>query len=111
MRKSWLFTILLLLAVVSCSNRKQVRKPEVFLDEQQMINVLADTYLIESQLNQIKVDGNDVSQFQVDYYTQLFEHYGITDSIFELNMNYYTHHPDILERIMDSVANRFAQTQ
>lgn len=76
-----------------------------------MIDVLADSYLIEAQLNQIKADGKDVSQLQMDYYAQLFEHYGITDSIFEQNMYYYSYHPAILERVMDSVVNRFAQAQ
>lgn len=111
MRKCWFLAFLLLLAMVSCSNRKQVRKPEVFLNEKQMIDVLADSYLIEAQLNQIKADGKDVSQLQMDYYAQLFEHYGITDSIFEQNMYYYSYHPAILERVMDSVVNRFAQAQ
>lgn len=111
MKKCWAFIILLVLAGVSCSNQNKVRKPEVFLEEQQMIDVLADAYLIEAQLNQMKLNGTDVSEQQVAYYEQLFEHYGITDSIFELNLKYYTHHPDILERIMDSVTNRFVSAQ
>ena len=40
------------------------------------------------------------------YYDQLFEHYGITDSIFSQNMQYYTERPEVLERIMDSVTQR-----
>ena len=110
MRKGWLFVVVLLLAGLSCS-RNQVRKPEVFLEEQQMIDVLADSYLIEAQLNQQKSESVDVTELQVEYYAQLFEHYGITDTIFEQNMYYYTHHPDILERIMDSVSNRFIRAQ
>ena len=111
MKKCWAFIILLVLAGVSCSNQNKVRKPEVFLEEQQMIDVLADAYLIEAQLNQQKSEGVDVTELQVEYYAQLFEHYGITDSIFEQNMYYYTHHPDILERMMDSVSNRFIKAQ
>lgn len=110
MRKCWFFAVVLLLAGLSCS-RDQVKKPEVFLDEQQMIDVLADSYLIEAQLNINKTKGIDVTEMQVEYYGQLFEHYGINDSIFEQNLYYYTHQPDILERIMDSLTNRFVSVQ
>lgn len=109
MRKCLLWGVLLL-ALASCANRS-VRKPEVFLDEPQMVDVLTDAYLIEAQLNQMKLDGQEVAGLQAAYYDQLFEHYGLTDSIFEQNMVYYTHHPDILERVMDSVTNRLVQAQ
>ena len=109
MRRCWVVVVLLLLAAMACSERDKVKKPKVFLEEPQMIDVMTDSYLIEAKLNQMKSEGTDVAQLQVSYYDQLFEHYGITDSIFEQNMYYYTHHPDILERILDSVNNRFAK--
>lgn len=75
-----------------------------------MIDILTDSYLLEAQLNQMKsVGSSDVSEYQKAYYAQLFEHYGITDTIFEENMTYYTHHPSTLERMMDSVANRLVR--
>ncbi len=101
----------LLLAFTACMNKEKVKKPEVFLSESQMVDVLADCYLIEAQLNQMKASGVTVDSLQVAYYDQLFGHYGITDSIFEENMNYYTHQPATLARVMDSVTNRFAQAQ
>jgi len=109
MRKNRLFAVVLLLAFAACSNR--IEKPSVFLDEPQMIDVMTDAYLIEAQLNVMKGEGKDISELQVLYYDQLFEHYGITDSIFELNLKYYTYYPEILERVMDSVTNRFASEQ
>ena len=98
-----------LLVLVSCTDRE--KRPEVFLDEPQMVDVLTDAYLIEAQLNLTKSDGVDVTDLQIAYYEQLFEHYGITDSVFEQNMAYYTRQPAVLERIMDSVTNRFARAQ
>ena len=109
MRRCWVVVVLLLLAAMACSERDKVKKPKVFLEEPQMIDVMTDSYLIEAKLNQMKSEGTDISSLQLAYYDQLFEHYGITDSIFEQKMYYYTHHPDILERIMDSVNNRFAK--
>ena len=107
MKKYALFLVLGLMAWVSCTDKE--KRPEVFLDEPQMIDVLTDAYLIEAKLNMRKSAGGEVSTLQVAFYEQLFEHYGITDSIFEQNMAYYTRQPAVLERIMDSVTNRFAQ--
>lgn len=96
-----------LLALSSCGDGD--KRPKVFIDEPQMIDVLTDAYLLEARLNLIKSAGGDVSERQVVFYNQLFEHYGINDTIFEENMAYYTRHPAILERMMDSVTNRFAK--
>ncbi len=109
MMKKYALLLVTAMLVLSCTDRE--KRPEVFLDEPQMIDVLADAYLIEAQLNLKKTAGVDVTDLQVAYYEQLFEHYGITDSIFEQNMAYYTRQPAILERVMDSVANRFARAQ
>lgn len=107
MKKYALFLVLGLMAWGACTERE--KRPEVFLDEPQMIDVLTDAYLIEAKLNMRKSAGGEVSSLQVAFYDQLFEHYGITDSIFEQNMAYYTRQPAVLERIMDSVTNRFAK--
>ena len=53
-----------------------------------------------------KIVPKDYIKISRDYYDQLFEHYGITDSIFEQNMRYYTERPEVLERIMDSTLQR-----
>ena len=110
--KSWVFWALLALVVLgSCSHRVKVPTPDPLLTEQEMIDVLADSYLIEAELNQLKVVGKDNTALQKAYYDQLFEHYGITDSIFSQNLRYYTYQLPVLERIMDSVNNRFERMQ
>lgn len=102
------FAIALLTA---CNHREKVKKPEVLLTEQQMIDVMTDSYLLEAKLNQKKSAGEDVSSLQRAYYDRMFDHYGITDSIFEANIYYYTHELQVMERIMDSVLNRFLTAQ
>ena len=102
---------LLLAGLCACGNKNKVAKPELFLDEQQMIDVMTDVYLVEAMLNVKKSQGLPMGALQNDYYEQVFSHYGITDSVFNANMRYYTHSPDVLERIMDSVMNRFVKAQ
>lgn len=110
--KRILFIVLSILCLLpSCNDKKQVREPEPLLTEQQMVDVMTDAYLIEAILNQKKTAGEEVSSLQQTYYDQLFEHYGITDSIFEANMNYYSQNLAVLERIMDSVTNRCIKAQ
>lgn len=111
MKRFLFLALLMLLALASCRDKNQVRVPDPLLTEQQMIDLMTDAYLIEAVLNQKKTTGLDVSQLQQTYYDQLFEHYGITDSIFEANMDYYSHDLATLERIMDSVTTRFTKAQ
>lgn len=106
MRKIWLAAIAVVVLLSACGSNK-VKKPDTFLTEQQMIEVLSDSYLIEAELNQRKTMGENVTKLQEAYYSQFFEHYGIDDTILEQNMAYYTRYPEILERIMDSVNQRF----
>ena len=111
MRKCCLFVFLLVLLLSACGEKQKVKPPKVLLTEVQMVDVLSDTYLIEAELNQMKSEGKVTGMLQNTYYEQLFAHYGITDSIFQENMNYYSYHLVELERIMDSVMNRFLKAQ
>lgn len=111
MRRCLLFLTFALALLVACDNEKKMKEPQPRLTEQQMIDVLTDSYLIEAMLNKKKSAGENVTSLQSAYYDQLMEHYGITDSIFDANMEYYSHDLVTLERIMDSVNNRFLNAQ
>ncbi len=99
-----LLALLLSVGCGACGNKQE--KPKHLLSEQQMVDVLTDAYLIEASLNVKKNSGEPVGSLETAYYDQLFEHYGITDTILEENMRYYTRYPAVLEGIMDSVAVR-----
>ena len=97
--------------------------PDRLLTEQEMITIMADVQVIEADINYQKQqererDPNDTTpvvpkdylKMSRFYYDQLFEHYGISDSIFSQNMKYYTERPEVLERIMDSVTQRLLKS-
>ena len=111
MKKTCIWVAALLMACSACGEKGSVKKPDVLLSEQQMIDVLADTYLIEGELNHRRTVGQDVSKLQNAYYRQLFEHYNITDTLFKQNLKYYSYHPEVLETIMDSVCSRLDKAQ
>lgn len=80
--------------------------PSHLLTEQEMIAIMYDVQILEADMNYRKSNGELIDDMPKEYYRQLFEHYGITDSIFAENMRYYTHDPAMMERIMDSVMER-----
>ena len=92
--------------------------PERLLTQEEMINIMTDVQIIEADINFQKNQMREAEEAPKDfrgmtqsYYDQLFEHYGVTDSIFSQNMRYYTGHPDQLEIIMDSVTQRLLRKQ
>ncbi|MCQ2301778.1 MAG: DUF4296 domain-containing protein [Bacteroidales bacterium] len=98
------------LSVLSCNRQKNVT-PDYVLSESQMIDIMTDVQIIEADINNRRTKGLGTDSISIIFYDQLFEHYGITDSIFDLNLKYYTYNPTVLENIMDSVTNRLLKAQ
>ena len=118
------FLSLLLILAIACGRKDEGIMPERLLDEQEMIAIMTDVQIIEADINYqksqeseqrpddtIKTIPKDYVKISRDYYSQLFEHYGITDSIFEQNLRYYTERPAVLEKILDSVVQRLTKEQ
>ena len=97
--------------LAACGQKDTIVPPETLLTEAQMIDILTDVQLLESDLNFRRSEGEDIQGRNNLYYEQLFEHYGITDSIFDDNLRYYTQKPAILEKITDSVYSRLVRVQ
>jgi hypothetical protein len=122
MKRRLSIIVLLFVLVTACGHKDKGFMPERLLTEQEMIDVMTDVQIIEADLNyqksrerelsdSIKIEPKDYVQLSKEYYNQLFEHYGITDSIFSQNIRYYTERPEALEHIMDSVMNRLSREQ
>jgi len=104
--------------VVSCGHKDKGFIPERLLTQEEMIDIMTDVQIIEADINYQKNKEREAEEAPKDYkgltqsyYDQLFEHYGITDTIFSQNLRYYTERPDQLEKIMDSVTQRFVRVQ
>ena len=118
------FLLICFVLVTACGRRDKGFMPEHLLSEQEMIAVMTDMQIIEADINYQKQQeheqeqANDTVVFRhkdfmkisKECYDQLFEHYGITDSIFTQNIRYYTERPAVLERIMDSVMQRLTSS-
>lgn len=109
---------MLFVLVTSCAHKDNGFMPERVLSEQEMIDIMTDVQIIEADINYMKTQEKETEGMPKDYrkltqsyYDQLFEHYGITDSLFSQNMRYYTERPAQLEKIMDSVFQRLTKVQ
>ena len=123
MKRLVLLSLIFVLAT-ACGRKDKGFMPERLLSEQEMITILTDVQIIEADINyqksqerdqesndSIKIIPKDYVKMSRNYYAQLFEHHGITDSIFNQNMRYYTRRPAELEKIMDSVTQRLTREQ
>ena len=99
-----------LLFFFSCDNKPNKAAPTVFLSEPQMVDVLTDVQIMEGIISYKKNVNEKTAYIKTIGFDTLFAHYGITDSIFKLNMDYYyTVEPQALARIVDSVEMRLTK--
>jgi len=121
MKRLVLLSLFFVLAT-ACGRKDKSFMPERLLNEKEMIDIMTDLQIIEADINyqkilereqqekdSVKIVPKDYISITREYYAQLFEHYGITDSIFSQNMRYYTERPAVLEKIMDSVVQRLTR--
>lgn len=98
--------------LISCGNKKnETTLPSVLLSEQQMVDIMTDVQIIENAINYRNGKSVKTTNLKTKGYNALFSHYGITDSIFMENLDYYNDNPEIMKRVMDSVIVYFQNKQ
>ena len=97
---------------MSCNGRQsEVTAPTVLLSETEMVDVISDVYIIENAINHRRGKGTKITNLNTKGFDAVFTHYGITDSIFSENIDYYNSNPIVMKRIMDSVHANFKNIQ
>lgn len=103
-----ILTLSVLLLLMSCGNKQtKVTAPNVLLSEPQMVEIMTDVYILENAINHRRGKSISTNNLKTKGYEALFEHYGITDSVFYENMDYYNDNPVVMKRVMDSVLVNF----
>ena len=93
---------------MSCDNKQtKVATPNVLLSEPQMVEIMTDVYVLENAINYRRGRNISTNNLKTKGYEALFSHYGITDSIFFENMDYYNDNPVLMKKVMDSVEVNF----
>ena len=102
----------MLLLLTSCNGRQsEVTAPTVLLSETEMVDVISDVYIIENAINHRRGKGTKITNLKTKGFDAVFTHYGINDSIFSENIDYYNSNPEVMKRIMDSVHANFKEIQ
>ena len=97
---------------MSCNDKQSdVTAPTVLLSESEMVDVMTDVYIIENAINYRRGKGTKITNLKTNGFDAVFTHYGINDSIFKKNVEYYNDSPVVMKRIMDSVNVRFSNIQ
>lgn len=106
MMRKILVIIVALFFLIGCGNQSEKALPSVLLTESQMVDVMADVQIMESVISYKRSVNGKTAYLRTRGFDTIFAHYGITDSIFKENYDYYLEDPLVMERIMDSVVAR-----
>jgi len=107
--KKLLITTIALSFLVGCVNQPKKVLPSVLLTEPQMVDVMTDVQIMESAISYKRSTNGKIEYLKTRGFDTVFSHYGITDSIFKENYDYYCEDPAVMQRIIDSVVVRLTE--
>ena len=101
-----IFALLTITILISgCNSKKQMmEKPDNLINRITLVNILADSYLIESTLQVSPNDSIRRDELARQYYKDLFDRYHITDEQFESSVSYYISEEKSAEKLLNDAA-------
>lgn len=85
-------------------------RPQPFLNQSQMRDLLCDIRLAEAHLYQTREKADEANRVMIDrsldVYVPIFRKYGINYRQYQAIENYYMHHPEKMEKIMRAAAEK-----
>ena len=101
-----LATIVAIVLVLSgCNDKKKVmKKPPHLINRITLVNILAESYLIESTLQMTIPDSISKDELARRYYKDLFDRYHITSEQFESSVAYYVSEEKSAEKLLSDAS-------
>lgn len=102
--------LFILIAVVmmvlsGCNDKKKVmKKPPHLINRITLVNILAESYLIESTLQMSVPDTIKKEELARRYYKDLFDRYKITNEQFESSVAYYVSEEKSAEKLLNDAS-------
>ena len=100
----------LFLFLFSCKP-KEVKIPVGILPKEQIVNILTDVHLAEAALTYKSAKSDSAMQLAVDYYNYIYQSRHVTKKQFDESLDFYTKHPELLEKIYEEVINELSKKQ
>lgn len=76
-----------------------------------MIALLTDVQIAEAALTQQATIGKNASDFTASYYKFVFEKHKITSAKYKHSMDWYSQHPELLDKVYEEVINQLSKKQ
>ena len=96
---------LLLTLFAGCKNKKHVMdKPDHLINRITLVNILAESYMIESYLQMSPNDSISKEELARRYYKDLFDRYKITNEQFESSIAYYISEEKSAEKLLNDAS-------
>lgn len=96
---------LLLTLFSSCKSKKHVmEKPDNLINRITLVNILAESYIIESTLQFTPTDSIPKDELARRYYKDLFDRYHITNKQFESSIAYYVSEEKSAEKLLNDAS-------
>lgn len=91
--------------LVGCNDKKRVmEKPDNLINRITLVNILAESYLIESTLQVSPTDTVLKDELARRYYKDLFDRYHITNEQFESSIAYYVSEEKSAEKLLNDAS-------
>jgi len=91
--------------LLSCGRKDDAFvKPEGILSQDSMATIMTDIHLIEGAKVGRKIMGDTLTV--ENYYSKVYDKYGITKEEFEKNFAFYNRHPEKMDQIFESVIEK-----
>lgn len=105
LRPITLVLVALLMFFAGCKSKKQVmERPEHLINRITLVNILAESYLIESTLQMTPDDTIPKDELARRYYKDLFDRYKITNEQFESSIAYYVSEEKSAEKLLNDAS-------
>lgn len=106
-------TYLFCLAIIACSETKlpKSERPPNTLSQEKMIEIIKELNYAEAKVNIDKKNKETTKKNIKAYGQEIFNKYGITDSVFFNSMDYYYTVPDSLTKMYDKVIKSMMKDQ
>ena len=93
------------LVLAGCNDKKKVmKKPAHLINRITLVNILAESYLIESTLQMTAPDSIGKDELARRYYKDLFDRYHITREQFESSVAYYVSEEKSAEKLLNDAS-------
>ena len=88
-----------------CNSKKHVmEKPDHLINRITLVNILAESYMIESYLQMTPYDSIAKDELARQYYKDLFQRYKITNEQFESSIAYYVSEEKSAEKLLNDAS-------